>query len=125
METLAKIFISPARQNQFIKENISNNAPVCWIANAMNTNSAFTGSPTENPFWYQQIDLRQIRISTVGQPFVNFDAAENCRSFVTIMKAKNFPDANPSILIDNFKNHYVLVFALTSVQDAAKNFQNP
>ena len=50
LETLAKTFIIPARQNKFIQENIFNNAPVRRIAIAMNTNSAFTGSYTENPF---------------------------------------------------------------------------
>ena len=44
LETLAKIFIIPARQNQFIQENIFKNAPVRRIAIAMNTKSAFTGS---------------------------------------------------------------------------------
>ena len=53
LETLAKTFIIPARQNQFIQENVFNNAPVRRIAIAMNTNSAFTGSHTENPFWYK------------------------------------------------------------------------
>ncbi len=62
LETLANTFINPARQNQFIQENIFNNDPVRRIAIAMNTNSAFTGSYTENPFWYQQFDLRQIKI---------------------------------------------------------------
>ena len=57
LETFAKTFIIPARQNQFIQENIFNNAPVRRIAIAMNSNSAFTGSCTENPFWYQQFDL--------------------------------------------------------------------
>ena len=47
-ETLAKTLIIPARQNQFIQDNIFNNAPVRRIAIAMNTNSAFTGSYTEN-----------------------------------------------------------------------------
>ena len=42
LETLAKTFIIPARQNQFIQENIFNNAPVRRIAIAMNKNSAFT-----------------------------------------------------------------------------------
>ena len=50
LETLAKTFIIPARQNQFIQENIFNKAPVRRIAIAMDTNSAFTGSLTENPF---------------------------------------------------------------------------
>ena len=108
METLAKTFIIPARQNQFIQENIFNNAPVRQIAIAMNTNSAFTGSYTENPFWYQQFDLRQIRILRGGQTIVDFDAAYNCRLYVTTMKAMNFQDDIPSIPIDNFKDHYVL-----------------
>ena len=43
LETLAKTIIIPARQNQFIQENIFNNAPIRRIAIAMNTNSAFTG----------------------------------------------------------------------------------
>ena len=50
LETLAKTFIIPARQNQFIQENILINAPGRRIAIAMNTNSAFTGSYNENPF---------------------------------------------------------------------------
>ena len=50
LETLAKTFIIPARQNQFIHENVFNNAPIRRIAIAMNTNSAFTGFFTENPF---------------------------------------------------------------------------
>ena len=87
----------------------------------MNTNSAFTRSCTENPFWNQHIDLRQIRILRGGQPIVDFDAADNCRLFVTTMKAMNFQDEIPSIPIDIFKNHYVLVFDSTSVRDATEN----
>ena len=105
LETLAKTFIIPTRQNQFIQENVFNNAPVRRIAIAMNKNSAFTGSYTENPFWYQQFDLRQIRILRGGQPIVDFDAADNCRLYVTTMKEMNFQDDIPSIPIDTFKNH--------------------
>ena len=102
LETLAKTFIIPARQNQLIQENISNNAPIRRIAFAMNTNSAFTGSFTENPFWYQQFDLRQNRILRGGQPIVDFDTADNCRLYVSTMKAMNFQDDIPSIPIDDF-----------------------
>ena len=86
----------------------------------MKTNSAFTGSYTENPFWYQQFELRQIRILTGGQPSVDFDAADNCCLYVPTMKAMNFQDDIPSFPIDNFKDHYVLVFDLTSMQDATE-----
>ena len=120
LETLAKIFIIPARQNQFIQENIFNNAPIRQSAIAMNTKSAFTGSFTENPFWYQQFDLRQIRIFRGGPPIVDFDTADNGQN-VTTMKAMNFQDDIPSIPIDDFKDHYVLVFDLTSMQVATEN----
>ena len=91
----------------------------------MNTNSAFTGSLTENPFWYQQLDLKQIRILRGGQPTVDFDTADNCRLYVTTMTAMNFQDDIPSIPIDDFKDHYVLVFDLTSMQDATENYHYP
>ena len=125
LETLAKTFIIPARQNQFNQENIFNNAPVRRIAIAMNTNSAFIGTYTENHFWYEQFDLRKIRILRWGQPIVDFDAADNCHLHFTKMKAMNFQDDIPSIQIDNFKDHIILVFDLTSMQDATENCHYP
>ena len=41
------------------------------------------------------------------------------------MKAMKFQDDIPSIPIDNFKDHYVLVFVLTSIQDATENCHYP
>ena len=41
------------------------------------------------------------------------------------MKAMNFQDDIPSIPIDDFKEHYVLVFDLTLMQDAAENCHCP
>ena len=41
------------------------------------------------------------------------------------MKALNFQTHIASISIDNFKNHYVLVFNLTSMQDATENCHCP
>ena len=41
------------------------------------------------------------------------------------MKAMNFQDDIPSISIDNFKDHYVLVFDLTSMQDATEKCHYP
>ena len=84
-----------------------------------------SGSFTENPFWYQQFDLRQIRILRGGQSIVDYETSDNCRLCVTTMKAMNFQDDIPSIPIDNFQNHYVLVFDLTSMQDATEHCHYP
>ena len=91
----------------------------------MNTNSAFNGSYTEISCWYQKFELRQIRILRGGQPIVDFDAADNCCVQGTTMNAMNFQDDIPSIPIDNFKDHYVLVFDLTWMQDATENCHYP
>ena len=80
LQTLAKFFIVPARQNQFIRVNIFYNSPSGRIAIAMHTNSACTGSYTENLFWYQQFDLIQTRIFRGGQPIVEFDSANKRHS---------------------------------------------
>ena len=120
LETLENTFIFPARQNQFKQENNFNNAPVRRIAMAMNAKSAFAGFYTDNLFWYQQT-----RILRGGQPIVDFDAADNCRLYVTTVKAMNFQGDIPSIPFDNFKDYYVLLFYLTSMQDATKKCHYP
>ena len=83
---LTRILFTPARPNQFIQENILNTAPVRRIAIAI-LHSAFTRSFTEKPFWYQQFDLRQMRLLGGGQPVVGFDSADNCCLYVTTKKA--------------------------------------
>ena len=90
LEKLVETIIMPARQNQFFQGIIFNNAPIRRVAIAMNTNSAFIGSCTENPFWCQQFDLRQIRILRSGQPFVDLDTADNFCLYMTTMKAMDF-----------------------------------
>ena len=90
----------------------------------MNTKSAFTGSYTKNPFRYQQFYVRK-KTLTGGQPIVDFDAAENGRLYVTTMRAKISRNDSPSIQIANFKDHYVLVFDLISMQDATESCHYP
>ena len=77
METIARIFIIPSGQNQFIQENAFNNAPIRRIAIAMNTNSAFTGHFQENPFHYQQFGLRELRIVRGGRAIVSVDTTND------------------------------------------------
>ena len=44
---------------------------------------------------------------------------------MTTLKALNFQEDIPSILIDDFKDYYVLVFDLTAMQDATENCHYP
>ena len=63
METIARPFIIPSRQNQFIQEITFNNAPIRKIAVAVNKKSAVAGSFHENPFSYHQVHLRELTIN--------------------------------------------------------------
>ena len=121
LETVANFSIISAKENHCIQENVFFQWSSSSYAIAMNTNSAFCGSYTENPFWYQQFDTRQFRRLKEGQLIFGFDAADICRLYVTTMEAMNFQDAISSILFDNSKDHFVLVFDLTSLQDATEN----
>ena len=125
METLAKTFIIPARQNQFIQEKMFNNAPIRRLAIAMNSNSAFTGSFAEKPLWYQQFNVRDFRVLRGEQPIVHHDTTDNCRWYVTTMEAMNFQNNISSIPADDFRDPYVLVFDVTSMQDATEHCHYP
>ena len=109
LQTLAKTFIFPARQNRIIRENIFNDAPNRRVAIAMHTNAAFTGSSTENPIWYQQFDLRQIRIRRGGQPILDFDTADNCRLYVQWTFRMTFPQS--PLVISNITMCWCLTWA--------------
>ena len=125
LQNQAKTFIIPARRSQFIQQNNINKLSVRRCSIAMNTNSAFTGSYTENSFWYQKFDLRQTKKLRERQPIVDFDDAVNCRLNVTAMQAMTFQVKICSIQIDNFNDHYVIIFDLSSKQDATAKCHYP
>ena len=125
METIARTFIIPSGQTQFIQENVFNNAQIRRIAIAMNTNSAFIGHFQESPFHYRKFGLRELRIVQGGRAIVSVDTTNDCRAHVTTMKAMNFNEEIPELPINLFQNHYVLVFHLTSLQDAGENIHYP
>ena len=88
----------------------------------MNINPAFTGPYTE-PVLVSSIRSQRKRILRGGQTIGDIDAADNSCSNVTTLEAKSFQDDIPSLHIDNFTVHYVLVFDLTSRQDATESCQ--
>ena len=79
------------RTNSF-KKIYSTMQPIGRIAVAMNSISAFPGSFGENPFWYQQFNLRDNRLHRGGHPIVHHYTTDKCRLYVTTMKAMNFQD---------------------------------
>ena len=122
LETLEKTLNFPARRIQFIQENVFKNAPVQHNAVAMDKYTALTGSYTGSPFWYQQFNLRRIRILRSGRTILDFHVADHFHIQVTTMKALKVQEDVLSIPIDIFIDHFEQVFDLTSIHYAAEIF---
>lgn len=117
-EDLGKTFIIPSGQNQFIQENIFNNAPIRRLAWAMNLNTAFTGDRTLNPFHYRKFGLREIKIVRGNQVVYHVNYNNNSRAYITTMEALKYNDDGPAVAYDDYDNHFVNVCDLTSMQEA-------
>ena len=91
----------------------------------MNTNSAVAGSFHENPFNYQQFHLRELRNIRVGRAIVSLDTTSHRRPFLTTMEVVLFNKNFPALSMEDFQNHYILVFDLTSQQDGAEQLRYP
>ena len=68
--------------------------------------------------------MRGLRIIRGGRAIISLDTTSPCRPYVTTMKAMQFNEDFPALLED-FQNHYFLVFDLTSLQDAADHLHYP
>ena len=91
----------------------------------MNTNSAFTGFFQANLSHYPKFALREQRIVRGGRAIVSVETTNYCWAYVTTMKAMNFNEEIPALTNNLFRNQYVLVFDLTSLQDAGENIHYP
>ena len=126
IETLARTFIIPATRNQFIQKKFFSTILQFvgllpqWINTLPSVDFTLKIHSGINNF-----HLRQFKILTRGQPIVEFIAVGNFRLYDTTMKAKNFQYDILSIPIDNFKDHYLLVFDSTSIQEASESFHYP
>ena len=91
----------------------------------MKTNSAVAGSFHENPFSYQLFYLRELRINWSRRAIVSLDTTYPCRPYVTTMKTRHFNADFPALPMEDFQNHYILVFDLISLQHAAEQLHYP
>ena len=91
----------------------------------MNNNSEFTGQ-FPNPFHYQKFGrFRELRIVRGGRAILSVDTTNDCRAYVTTMKAMSFIEDIPSLPNNLFQNHYIVVLEFTLLQDAGENIPYP
>ena len=94
----------------------------------MARNQAYLGTNRTNPFHYQKYNLSQIVVyrscqSVVGIPV---STAFNHRIYFNTLETLDFLDkCGHGINLDNYSNHFILTFDLTSTQETSQDFIHP
>ena len=82
---------------------------------------AFTVFFNDSPNWHQKINLRHLVLLRSSPPIVVYDTTNKCWWFATKKEAKNVQDHIASFPMDKLKNHHLLLFNSSSMQDATEH----
>ena len=126
-ETITKSFLATARHTTWKYEDVFNREPIKRFALAMCNNAAFVGSEQTNPFYYRKFNLSQITIYRDGYAVAGtpISTTNNKRVYMQSLSALGFENSGHEIPLSEYSDHYVLVFDLTSTQQASHNYIHP
>ena len=117
LENLANILITADRQNRITQQYFFIIDPVRLKAIAIN-GGLHTQDCTMK--FHSSLCNSISKKSQHSGAIVDFEAADNCRLYVTTMRAMSFQDDSPTFPIGKIGDHYALVFDLNSRPVATK-----
>ncbi len=127
LEVIPKTYLIPAGHNQMIEEDIFNAAPIRRLVVAMNLSEDFRGSLGSNPFHYRKFDLKRVMLyregASVGCTPLRLD--QNTRAYYNTIKALNAAHAGNGLKLEDFDNHFILVFVLTADLESSDDTTRP
>ena len=126
-ETVSKTFLASTGQYGWKQEDIFAREPIRRMAICMATNSAFVGHNRTNPFHYQKFDLNQISIYRNGLPVADspISTVNDKRLYFNTLSDLAYIDNGHGIGLEDYPHHFVMVFDLTSTQQASHDFIHP
>ena len=126
-ETLSKTFLASTGQWGWKQEDIFAREPIRRLAICMATNESFVGNHRQNPFHYQKFNLDQISIYRNGLPIADspISTANIKRLYFNTLSDLAYIDNGHGISLEDYPNHFVMVFDLTSTQQASHDFIHP
>ena len=126
-EVIPKTFLASTGSMSWKQEDVFTKEPIRRFAIAMNANTAFIGSNTTNPYHYRKFDLRSITIYRNGIPVAGtpLSTTDNKRIYFNSLSALAFVEGGHGIPLHNFNDHYVMVFDLTSTEQATHDYIHP
>ena len=85
------------------------------------------GAKTENPFHFRKFDLESITVFRNGYPIAETPLLtdDDKKLYLNSLEALAFHSHGHGVPFDEFSDHYVLVFDLTSTQQASHDYLYP
>ena len=126
-EVITKTFLATAGQRSWKHEDIFTKEPIRRLIVALCRSNAFIGTNNINPYHYQKLDLSEITVyrngfATAGTPMLTND---NKRLYYNSMSALAYVENGHGIPLSDFAHHFIMVFDLTSTQEATHDFIHP
>ena len=115
----------PKDQSRFIREDIFNAEPIRRMVLAMCPNNQFTGRWTDTPLAFHKRNLKKVRVLRNGVPVVEYSTSSNTQLYFKTIQNLHFDQDGPLIKLDNYENHYYLVFDLTSTLQCNQEIYYP
>ena len=127
-EVLPRTFLATTGIRSWSHEDIFSKEPVRRMIIAMETNQAYLGTNRTNPFHYQNFNLSQIVVYRNGQHIVVTPVSTtfNHRIYFYTLEALDFLDKDGhGITLENYPNHFIRAFDLTSTKESSHDFIRP
>ena len=116
-EMVPKSFLISSGVTMYYRDDLFNRAPISRLVLFLVPETSFSGNFETNPFHFQQMDLETVRINREGALVGATPLHLNdnlVRSYYNTLKALGFEHGGNGITLDNFNNHFCLVFKLTA-----------
>ena len=127
LETITKTFLASTGLESWKQEDVFSREPIRRLAICLNTNEAFLGSKQLNSFHFRKFNLEQIciyrnRLPVTDSPINTTDVK---RLYFNTMSDLAYIDNGHGINLFEYPNHFIMVFNLTSTQQASHDFIHP
>ena len=127
LEAITKTFLASAGLQSWKQEDVFGREPIRRLAICLNTNDAFLGSKLLNPIHYRKFNLEQICIYRSGLAVADspISTDDPKRVYFNTMSDLAYIDNGHGISLEDYPNHFIMVFDLTSTQQASHDFIHP
>ena len=126
-EIIPMNFLIGQNSQSWDQENVFSGQPNQRFILAISTNASFVGAKTINPFHDQIFGLCSITVYRNGHPIAgtHLETDTDKKMYLNSMGALVFHEHGHGISFEEYANHYLLVFDLTSTHQASHGYLQP